>query len=383
MSKIKGYIYKEENILVIKLSEIIYIEYKNNSYSNLIPIPSEFKKAIVWLKNLNCYNKKRKLLSFTIDENNIFLNPDIKLNKLAIGKLLIRFENEENYNFHSLDLSDKLFNDLFKLNNIRTKIHFKKIGFKKLFYFSKIIEIEKEIHKNLKEILPVFLKNYINLKNKLVQNINFSENIFSIIKTIKNINIHLAFYNFLASKLIDVLREKDNKLYINKIIEIKEKINIETQDIDKKILINLKNKPLYKKLNSIAKNYFINKNKLLRDNPKATFPKIKIDFKKLKIKFTPLIYKGPIKASCVVVRNEDIIPKLTNKILVTKELNNFIIPILDKIKALIIERGAKKSKLTRLVKTKKLTLIQIPMATDIFKTGNLIEINKNHVRILK
>lgn len=384
MRKITGYLYKNNNFLIIKTFKITYIEYKNNSYTNTIPLPTEFKKLIFLMKNIsNEYQKVKLSMSFIINKNGLFIKPIKNLNP-NFNKLLIRFENEENYNFHSLDLTNKKFNKLFDINNIKINIDFKKIKDKKFIKFDKIIKLENKISKNLNKILPVFLKNYINLKDKLKQNIRPSTNVLTIIKTIKDINIQLAFYNFLASKIIDTIRTKNNQSYLNNIINLKDKINSELSEVEEKILYQLNNNLLSKKLKLIAKNYFIKNGRLIRDkNKNIFFPKIKFNHKNIKIKFIPINYMGYIKGKCVIINGEETIPKSKGAILITKDLNNHLIPFIENSKALIIERGAKKTLLTKILKEKNITLIQIPMATTIFTTGNIIEIEDKFVKVLK
>lgn len=385
MKKITGYLYKNNKFLIIKTPEIIYIEYKNNSYTNTIPLPTEFKKLIVLIKNISNEYQKRKLsISFIINKNGLFIKPKPKILTPNFKKFLIRFENEENYNFHSLDLTNKTFNKLFDINNINIKIDFKKIKCKKFIRFDKIIKLEKEISKNLNKILPVFLKNYMNLKNKLEQNIKPSTDTLTIVKIIKKINIQLAFYNFLASKIIDTIRIKNNQSYLDRIITLKDKISLELSQVEEKILNQLNNNSLSKKLKLVAKNYFIKNGKLIRDKSKKIFfPKIEINNKSIKIKFIPINYVSHTKGKCVIIN--EIKRKLDSKdvILITKELNHNLITFIENIKAIIIERGAEKTLLTKILREKNITLIQIPMATAIFNTGDMIEIKDKFIRILK
>lgn len=391
------YLNKKKNILVIEVSDIVYIEYKRSSYSSILPVPKFMIKIIEYLKrSISLKGDKYYYFGkFKFNGKSVRLIKLVSRN-LKISSLNVKFENEENYNFHNSDLNSKVFNDFLKKNFLNTRVNIIRKKNEKFIPFSFIIKVENEISKKYSKIIETFYRTYSELPEEILKNVNTSIKKLKLtdaISVLKRINLVVSLYNFLSSRITEFLtvsgKINEREKFVKRVIEIEKRINMALNELEKYLVEKLESKKIdIAKLKFLAKKCCISKRGiLLFKNTSTIIPLREVRCLQMKeIKCKSIVHSRNMKGICVLL--DDISTGKTveadSVVIINSYSHDILGELLKKTRNIIIEKSTDRISRDMILRLRKMkvNLIHLKNASQLIPRYCKIEIRKDRLKIL-
>lgn len=202
---------------------------------------------------------KKAIVEFVISQGEIFIVQAEKAEKTDFSSLLVRFENEMNYDFHYLDFDEKFFNNILKDIGLKSRLNtfLKEDGL--FLKMGDLLCIESELYKNVssKTFIENFRKRYLSfLKEEAIKVGKTNEG--DALLALKTFNFRQAAFNFIYTRLISSFSKKGDfdKPYFKALYSLKNSLKSYISPIDnlyKKKIVSFWPHTDYENINEICR----------------------------------------------------------------------------------------------------------------------------------
>lgn len=410
-----GYFNFSENEFVFEYKDKgkkkFYIEKNHNSYFSDFSCEKLygdfFRIMIRKAMELRLKEKGDKILfDFKLNNGSISYDNFRKGSIKGIDQLKVKFENEENYNFHFTDFKDAIFNRFIRDLELKTNIKSEKLSdglFIKYIYFKKLEEelIEKSADRLfLSKFYSLYLK-FLHKESGEVKTEKF-KSVKEYILKLKRLNLELAILNYFYTRILNNAIEiymKENKIestgelkfsddeILKKLFLLKNNVKKYIEPIMEKYRIKIMNKSKIKdrllidkicKISLKDQNSFIKKDRSLslnKDSEGKT--KIKAEFPLKGMVLSPGNAEGYIR---IISQERDIAKVKKNEIVVSDYFDSKLSAAILKAKAVIMSRGGFLSHAAILSRElKKPCIGALPGCMNILEDGQKIKILKGSI----